>query len=620
MSTDQERFEALEARYKALADEKAYLQLVNYMLSRMSETRNLDALVTTVLQVIAETIGCTMVSLTYFVEDQAFFEDVLGNKASLASIEDPEVREAIASGTPLERDKPFVESQLETAEFTKTADWLYPLNVDAEVLGVIKIENTHIRMRGITKYLPLFFGYVALDLKNKVLGHSHLQDLNQRLEREISVRRQTEEHLKASKEELEQKVALRTADISRNNLRLNLELQERQRVTLNLRKSNRSFQTLAACSQLVVTMDDEQALVHEACRILVELGGYPCVWITIPGSEKPLVQTARQLLGSNKVLLETETVWGQRLAQFTAETMRSGIPMFSIDVSKDLRFADWHTELQQQGFASFAVFPMRVGDKEEGALHLLSGKPDAFNEEEKSLLMQIGGNLASGVSRIRNARNLTKALREKDVLLQELYHRSRNNMQVICSLLDLQASSTDDFQVAETYRTMGSRIRTMALVYQKLYQSRDLSHIAMGEYMSDLVRLLGLSHGESGRKVSITSEAEGIGMLIDTAVPCGLLVTEFVTNALQHAFLGRSEGQVMVKLRHLGERSIELSVQDDGVGLAAGFDPRQKARTGLTVAYGIAEHQLQGSMVHDLVQGGLRWTVIFRDTLYQARV
>jgi two-component sensor histidine kinase len=219
----------------------------------------------------------------------------------------------------------------------------------------------------------------------------------------------------------------------------------------------------------------------------------------------------------------------------------------------------------------------------------------------------------------KRAEEATKAaLKEKEVLLRELYHRTKNNMQVISSMLALQSYYIDNKEALQIFKDMENRIQSMALVHQKLYQSQNLSRINLSEYVSDLAVLLLRSYATSYR-ISLDIDAEDVFVLIDTAMPCGLILNELISNALKHAFPEGNEGIIMIVLHRSVTNHIELVVADNGIGVPEDFDFRRTGTLGLQNVVALAERQLDGEITFT-VKDGLSCQITFRDDLYQERV
>ncbi|HAE20757.1 MAG TPA: hypothetical protein DCG47_00315 [Spirochaetaceae bacterium] len=221
--------------------------------------------------------------------------------------------------------------------------------------------------------------------------------------------------------------------------------------------------------------------------------------------------------------------------------------------------------------------------------------------------------------RKRAEEGLKASLREKEVLLRELYHRTRNNMNVIMSMMSLQAEYTGDKQIKASCDEAKTRIQAMALVHQKLYDAKDLSHINLKDYIDDLIVQFARSQGANYGQVRFETKMDDVLVLIDTAIPCGLVLSELISNSLKHAFPGGRAGVISIELSVDSDKSIRLLVADDGIGLAPGFDPRTGGKMGLAFMYQIAEAQLAASVSMKL-ERGVSCELTFKDNHYQARV
>jgi len=182
-------------------------------------------------------------------------------------------------------------------------------------------------------------------------------------------------------------------------------------------------------------------------------------------------------------------------------------------------------------------------------------------------------------------RDLVAAVNEKDVLLKEIHHRVKNNLQVISSMLNLQARQLRDPVLASAFEESQQRIQTIALVHERLYQSRDLSDIGLDEYLKSLVANVMYAQNATERGITARTEIAGISLPIQRAIPCGLIVNELLTNAVKHAFPAGRIGTIVVSIKPIGKQ-IELVVADDGVGLPAA---KKSDSLGLDLVYAFAE-------------------------------
>ena len=213
--------------------------------------------------------------------------------------------------------------------------------------------------------------------------------------------------------------------------------------------------------------------------------------------------------------------------------------------------------------------------------------------------------------RKRAEQEIISSLREKEALLREIHHRVKNNMQVISSILQLQAGYIKDAAALEIFRDCQGRIRTMSLIHEKLYQSKGLAEIDFKEYLESLVSLLLRSQTAKGTVVRTELQIEPITLDADTAIPLGLIVNELVSNCLKHAFAGRGQGVVRVILRRQEGGQFQLVVQDDGCGFPAGFDPGKTNSLGVRLVK-ILSGQIKGRMDFKS-EGGAEFCITFAD-------
>jgi two-component sensor histidine kinase len=187
------------------------------------------------------------------------------------------------------------------------------------------------------------------------------------------------------------------------------------------------------------------------------------------------------------------------------------------------------------------------------------------------------------------------ALNEKEVLLREIHHRVKNNLQVVSSLLNLQAAQSKDPSYVEGLRESQNRVRAMALIHEKLYQSDDLARINFAPYMQGLVSFLSQTYRISQERVNIRLEIRDTLLGLDTAIPCGLIVNELVSNALKYAFPDGNRGMITITCRPLNDGEILLEVADNGIGLPQGVIPAQSNSLGLKLVSGLVK-QIDGTM------------------------
>ncbi len=197
--------------------------------------------------------------------------------------------------------------------------------------------------------------------------------------------------------------------------------------------------------------------------------------------------------------------------------------------------------------------------------------------------------------RIRAEESLQASLREKEVLLKEIHHRVKNNMQIISSLVSLQADTLDNPIQRALFNDLRDQVRSMALVHEKLYQSRDLAKVDLAEYTQSLLNYLWRAHGGKASSVLLTLDLQPVFLTVESAIPCGLILNELVTNVLKHAFRERTGGEIKVHLSTDVHGQVSLRVQDNGVGLPPLLDWQHAPSLGLQLV-NLLSRQLEGTI------------------------
>lgn len=254
--------------------------------------------------------------------------------------------------------------------------------------------------------------------------------------------------------------------------------------------------------------------------------------------------------------------------------------------------------------------PLKIDSQTIGVLVVQSYTEGVrFGEEEKEILKFVSDQIAMTVHRKKTEAQIRASLEEKDVLLKEIHHRVKNNMQVISSLLNLQSRHINDPNVLEMFKESQRRIRSMALIHERLYQSSDLSRIEFSQYLLNLATHLFQSCKVDSNRIRLTMDAEEVFLNINTAIPCGLIVNELVSNALKHGFPDGRSGEVAVELHNIEGDGYMLRVRDDGVGFPEGLDFRRTETLGMQIIVTLVS-QIEGRLELQR-QGGTTFTLEF---------
>jgi PAS domain S-box-containing protein len=260
-------------------------------------------------------------------------------------------------------------------------------------------------------------------------------------------------------------------------------------------------------------------------------------------------------------------------------------------------------EMESKGVKSFIQVPIAYGGKAFGFIGLESLRADKkWSVDIVVLLRMVGDILANALERKRVEEQLNASLKEKEVLLKEIHHRVKNNMQVISSLLSLQSSRIQSKEIFDMFKESQDRIRSMSLIHERLYQSGDLARIDFSQYIQSLANHLFTSYRINPDAVSLITNVSDVSLDINKAIPCGLIINELVSNSLKYAFpqvkgKGRKrtiKGEIRINFSS-EDGKVTLMVQDNGIGLPEDFDIETAESFGLQLVTALVA-QLNGTI------------------------
>ncbi|HMT11678.1 MAG TPA: PAS domain S-box protein [Ignavibacteria bacterium] len=226
--------------------------------------------------------------------------------------------------------------------------------------------------------------------------------------------------------------------------------------------------------------------------------------------------------------------------------------------------------------------------------------------------------VAADITARKLAEEITKkSLQEKELLLKEIHHRVKNNLQIIVSLLKLQSRFVYDKRDLDIFNKSRSRVETMSLIHEKLYKSSDISQIDIGNYLGDLVSHLLKAYNVNTSEIEFSITSENILLTIDTSIPCGLIVNELINNILKHAFPPGHKGRISVDVKKQGEK-IHLTVSDNGIGIPADYEPDNSDSLGMQLIETLVK-QLEGTVKVDNTNG-TAFKIEFEEIRYKERI
>ena len=289
---------------------------------------------------------------------------------------------------------------------------------------------------------------------------------------------------------------------------------------------------------------------------------------------------------SGKIVAANETA--AKMHGYTLDELLK-MSIMDVDSLEDAKLSKMRRELILKGEWLHAEIRHR---KKDGSIFPLEIASGLFEQAGHKYVFAIERDITE---RKKTDEQIKASLKEKEVLLKEVYHRTKNNMQVISALLGLQAAAFENKELQGAFKDMQDRIRAMSLVHEGLYESSDLSNLDMQKYLEDVALAMRESHPESAR-VSIKTDVDRIPLSIELAIPCGLIINEFLSNSLKHAFPGQTPGEIRIALHKANEDEIALIYADNGIGLPENFDIRKAKTLGLRLINNLVKGQLGGKL------------------------
>ncbi len=265
---------------------------------------------------------------------------------------------------------------------------------------------------------------------------------------------------------------------------------------------------------------------------------------------------------------------------------------------------------------AFLGVPLWLGERILGMIGL-ANKPGGYDQQDVEAIAALSASFTEALMRKRAELSLRDSLAEKEVLLSEVHHRVKNNLQVITSLLNLQARRAESEGMRELLRESRNRVLSMALTHEQLYRSQDLARVDFRRYLRELCSGLFRSYGTDPRRIELQLAVDDVALAIDQAIPCGLIVNELVSNCLKHAFPKGAQGRIRVGLSAAAGDRLALVVADNGVGLPPDMDPARAKSLGLRLVTSLAEQLGGGADIN--TEDGASFRVIFSATARRQR-
>lgn len=377
---------------------------------------------------------------------------------------------------------------------------------------------------------------------------------------------------------------------------------ERSRVQQELRQTQRELELRNRLAEILLTAPDSQ-MFEQALAVLLEAAG------SRHGALAYIDGDGAAVFAATAPAKDHEAAPGIS-ARFPRENWsgvwgRSLVERQPVCSNQPERAPERHIPIRR-----VLAVPLLDGDEVIGLLET-ANKPNDYDERDIAFLERVAAYLApvlhARLQRDAHEKALAGALAAKEVLLREVHHRVKNNLQIISSLLNMQAETLPE-SLQSILEVGQRRVRSMALVHEQLYSVGQPDHLDFAEYAAALANDLMASQSADCRGIRLRTELESVMLPADQAVPCGLILNELLTNSLKYAYPNGRAGEIVVGLSR-SESRVTLRVADDGIGLPPGFDWEQAQSLGLRIVH-ILTAQLNGTMRYKPGQGA-RFTLTF---------
>jgi len=370
-----------------------------------------------------------------------------------------------------------------------------------------------------------------------------------------------------------------------------------------LEKVQKSIYEISEAASSVLNLDELYEKIHDIIKSLIPAKN---LYIALYDEKKDLLDFPYFIDQNDPPPKPRKAVRGM-----TEYVLRTGKPMLITE--EDLKNLVQTGDVDIVGTTPLVWLgvPLKTtGNKTFGVLAVQTYEPGVrYKEKDKDMLVFVSEQVGMAIERKQREKQLNASLKEKVVLLKEIHHRVKNNLAIISELIGLQAGTLKEKQYLDLLDSSKNRIKAMALVHETLYQTDNFSRIDGNTYLNKLVNNLESVFGSSGKDIRLQSRLDNVSLSIDSAVPCGLIMNELVTNAFKHAFPKGRSGQITIGLTVDENNRVSLTVGDNGVGLPAEFDIGRASSIGLQLV-DILVRQLEGKLSIGRT-GGTRFEITF---------
>ncbi len=393
------------------------------------------------------------------------------------------------------------------------------------------------------------------------------------------------------------------------------DITEKKLFEEELLKKNNELSALYQFSRSLSRLAEPSVLLEDIGNMLIKLFGRENIYVTLYNEVENTIEYPFYYSSNEKIEVESRP-FGKDFSEFIVRTKKGVI--LNENLYTSLKFMG--INVQDNEAKSLIAAPMIAGKKVIGVITIQDyNNENAFTQDQLQLLTTIGSQAAIALENAYLYSEVTKSLKEKEILLQEVHHRVKNNLQVMSSLIKLQSRYINDEKMLDMLKETGGRIQSMSIVHTKLYNSGDYENINFSEYVRNLIENFKSIYGYQLKNIRFNIEINNLSLNIDTAIPCGLIINELISNSIKHAFPDNREGEISISILPEEGSKYKLVVKDNGIGAPDRADLKKSDTLGIQLVT-LLTRQLNGTMeIISDKDKGIEFDITFEEAVYKAR-
>ncbi len=391
------------------------------------------------------------------------------------------------------------------------------------------------------------------------------------------------------------------------------DITEKKQVEDELIKRNHELSTLNRIGQTLNKLAEPGEIMDTLLSAIGSLFDAGNIYVALYDEERQIITFPLYVI-EGKPELKQARLFGNGITEYVITNKRPVL------INSDIEITLSELGIEPLGKTSKSIVsaPMLAGDNVIGVITIQDYQNEfKYNESQIEILSTIASQASIALQNASLFNEVKKSLSEKEILLQEVHHRVKNNLQIMSSLVKLQSHHIKDENTLEILKESENRIRSMAIVHNKLYNTKDYVNIDFGDYVKSLTESFYTTYGMRLNKIKFAIDIKNIILNIDTAIPCGLIINELVSNSIKYAYPNHEEGLIMICMSFSDNGLYTLDVKDNGVGLPAGFDAGSTKTLGIELVT-LLTNQLNGKLEINNDHGA-EFKIVFEESVYKNR-